>query len=578
MRYKLISPVSKAKSTMQQILNNRGIEDCTHYLNTTEDDVRDPLLLNNIQKGAQMLVRHINKGSKILVIVDCDADGYTSAATLINFLHRLFPSFVKSRLSYRLHEGKQHGILSSASVPDDIGLVIAPDASSNEYEIHAELAERGIDVLILDHHHADRESEYACVINNQLCDYPTKSLSGVGVVYKFCQYLDSVANTAYADDYLDLVACGMIADMSSLRDYETKHLVQKGLTNIKNPFIYTLSKKNAYSLGDVITPIGIAFYIAPYINATVRSGTIQEKLTLFESMIEYLAYEEIPSTKRGCAGQKETRAEQACRNCTNVKNRQTKATDACLNIIEQKIKDCNLLDNQVLLVTFSKDEEKAEKNILGLMANKMAAKYQKPTLILKENEDGCYAGSARGVNNSELADFREFVGSYPNAEYATGHANAFGTSIPKTDLNNFIAYSNDKLVDYDFSPCYKVDFIFDYETLNPNSILEIGKYETIWGQEVDEPLIAIENLQITKDNLSLLSRDRNPTLKITLNNGISLIRFKSSEQEYESLFSDLGCVTINVVGSCQINKWKGNEYPQIKIEDYEIINRQNYYF
>ena len=229
MRYKLISPMSKAKSTMQQILNNRGIEDCTHYLNTTEDDVRDPLLLNNMQKGAQMLVRHINKGSKILVIVDCDADGYTSAATLINFLHRLFPSFVKTHLSYRLHEGKQHGILSSESVPDDIGLVIAPDASSNEYEIHAELAERGIDVLILDHHHADRESEYACVINNQLCDYPTKSLSGVGMVYKFCQYIDSIMETDYADEGLDLVALGMIADMMDLRDFETKHLINIGL-------------------------------------------------------------------------------------------------------------------------------------------------------------------------------------------------------------------------------------------------------------------------------------------------------------------------------------------------------------
>lgn len=577
MRYELRQPVDNSKSIMQQILNTRGIEDCTHYLNTTDNDICDPLLLNNMEAGAKVLLKHIKNNSNILVIVDCDADGYTSAATLINFLHRLFPSFVYNHISYKLHDGKQHGILSSDAIPDTINLVIAPDASSNEYEIHQQLSERGIDVLILDHHHADRESEYACVINNQLCDYPTKSLSGVGVVYKFCQYLDSVAGTAYADDYLDLVACGMVADMSSLRDYETKHLIQKGLKNMKNPFLYTMSKKNAFSLGDTITPIGVAFYIAPYINATVRSGTIKEKLTLFESMVEYLGYEEIPSTKRGCSGQLETRAEQACRNCANVKNRQTKATDACLNVIEQKIKDYNLLENQVLLVTFSKEEE-AERNILGLMANKLAAKYQKPTLILKENEEGSYVGSARGLNNSELVDFRQFLESYSNTEFATGHANACGTSLPVDSLEDFIKFSNNELSDYNFSPCYKVDFILNNDTLDPNTILTIGKYESIWGQEVEEPLIAIENLQISKDNLTLLSRDRNPTLKITLNNGISLIRFKSSEQEYESLFSDLGCVTINVVGTCQINRWNGKEFPQIKIEDYEIINRQNYYF
>ena len=61
------------------------------------------------------------------------------------------------------------------------------------------------------------------------------------------------------------------------------------------------------------------FYIAPYINAVTRSGTAAEKLFLFESMLEFKSYEQIPSTKRGCKGQKETRVEQSCRNCINIK-------------------------------------------------------------------------------------------------------------------------------------------------------------------------------------------------------------------------------------------------------------------
>jgi single-stranded-DNA-specific exonuclease len=84
-------------------------------------------------------------------------------------------------------------------VPEDIKLVIAPDSSSNDYDVHAELAARGIDVLVIDHHEADRVSEHACIINNQLCDYPTKSLSGVGMVYKFCSYIDRLLNVDYAD-------------------------------------------------------------------------------------------------------------------------------------------------------------------------------------------------------------------------------------------------------------------------------------------------------------------------------------------------------------------------------------------
>lgn len=107
--------------------------------------------------------------------------------------------------------------------------MIAADSSSNEVEIHKELFEQGIDVLILDHHHADSISEYACVVNNQLCDYPTKSLSGAGIVYKFCQYLDTFREENKADLQLDLTMLGITADMMSLRDMETRQIISKGI-------------------------------------------------------------------------------------------------------------------------------------------------------------------------------------------------------------------------------------------------------------------------------------------------------------------------------------------------------------
>lgn len=62
-----------------------------------------------------------------------------------------------------------------------------------------------------------------------------------------------------------------------LRDFETKHLVTKGFQDISNPFFKTMSEKNAYSLGEVITPIGVAFYVVPYINAMIRMGEEKEK-------------------------------------------------------------------------------------------------------------------------------------------------------------------------------------------------------------------------------------------------------------------------------------------------------------
>jgi single-stranded-DNA-specific exonuclease len=155
-----------------------------------------------------------------------------------------------------------------------VKLVIAPDSSSNQYEEHQELAEKGIDVLVIDHHEADHYSEYACVINNQMCDYPTKTLSGAGVMYKFCSYIDTLLDTNFADDYIDLATVGIIADVMPLKDLEVRQIILKGMQGFRNPLLKTMVAKDEFHFkGKALTPFNIAWYIAPYINAITRSGT-----------------------------------------------------------------------------------------------------------------------------------------------------------------------------------------------------------------------------------------------------------------------------------------------------------------
>ena len=597
MEYQLIIPsipLERELTAVEQVLVNRGIapNDVDHYLNTTDEDIFDPKLAMNMREGAQMLIKHIAQNDKVLIQIDSDCDGYTSAATLINYLNRLFPGFVQTNIYYRIHTGKQHGILLE-TIPDDIKLVIAPDSSSNDYEVHQQLKSKGIDVLVIDHHEADKISENACIINNQLCDYPTKSLSGVGMVYKFCSYMDELLNVDYANDYLDLAALGMVADMMDLRDFETRHLITRGLENIRNPYLKGMIDKQAYSLKDGITPIGIAFYIAPQVNATIRMGTQEEKLMLFESMLDHRGYELIPSTKRGCKGQQETRVEQACRNCTNIKNRQTKARDAALETIERIIEEKNLLNNKILAIKL--DTLEADKNLTGLIANQLMAKYQRPVLLLNKvvtpepvyDETGAlikvienisWEGSGRGYDKSKFDNLREFLKESGLVMYAEGHANALGVGIPDALFTTFINYSNQELEDFDFTPCYKVDFIFYGDDFRGNDIVEIAELKSLWGQGVEEPLVAIEHINIHSGNVVLMSPDKSPTLKITLPNGTTLIKFKSSQEEYEKLYSETGCITINVIGKCERNIWNGVVTPQIIIEDYEITGEQKYYF
>ena len=579
MEYQLIVPripQNKELSAVEQVLLNRGImpENVEHYLNTTDEDILNPTLLMNMREGAQMLIKHIAQKDKVLIQIDSDCDGYTSSATLINYLNCLFPGFVQSNIYYRIHTGKQHGILLE-TIPNDVKLVIAPDSSSNDYEEHQKLKDNGIDVLVIDHHEADMISENACIINNQLCEYPTKSLCGVGMVYKFCSYIDELLNVDYADQFLDLVALGEIADMMDLRDYETRHLITRGLEHIRNPYFKGMIDKQAYSLKDGITPIGVAFYIAPYVNATIRMGTQEEKLMLFESMLDYRGYELVPSTKRGCKGQQETRVEQACRNCTNIKNRQTKARDAALENIEQIIKEKNLLDNKILVIKL--DSFAADRNLTGLIANQLMSKYQRPVLLLNKTEEG-WEGSGRGYDKSKFDNLREFLKESELVMYAEGHANALGVGITDDNFIKFIDYSNQELAEFDFTPCYKVDFIFNGGDFRGKDIVEIAELKSLWGQGVDEPFVAIEHINVYAGNVVLMSPDKSPTLKITLPNGTSLIKFKSSQEEYEKLHSEVGCITINIVGKCERNIWNGMITPQIIIEDYEIVGEQKYYF
>lgn len=539
-----------------------------------------------------MLIKHIAQEDDVLIQVDSDCDGMTSAAALLNYLNCLFPAFVQNHVTYRIHTGKQHGIIPD-EVPNNVKLVIAPDSSSNDYEEHEFLSKMGIDVLVIDHHEADKVSEYACIINNQLCNYPTKSLSGVGMVYKFCCYIDELMNVDYADQFLDLVALGMVADMMDLRDFETRHLVLRGLKQIRNPYLRGMVDKQAYQLKDGLTPFGVAFYIAPYVNATIRVGTQDEKLMLFESMLDYRGYEQVPSTKRGCKGQTETRVEQACRNCTNIKNRQTKARDASLDTIEHIIEEEGLLENKILVIKLE-PEHATDKNLTGLIANQLMSKYQRPVLILNQvktkfeimDDEGkqiqeceiTWEGSGRGYDKSKFDNLREFLKESGLVMYAEGHANALGVGITDRQFKSFIDYSNNALMNFDFTPSYKVDFIFHNDDMKSADILEIAALKDIWGQGVEEPLVAIERVKVYKENVQLMSADKNPTLKITLPNGMSLIKFRSSKEEYDSIRSELGCVTINIVGRCERNIWNGIVSPQIIIEDYEVVGKSEYYF
>ena len=582
MKLKLLGVNNPNYSTLEQILVNRKIpyDETYHYMNTSDADISDPTAFGDcIEKGAKMLVSNIQQESNTLVICDCDCDGFTAAALLINYLNDSFPSFVQNNLKWYVHEGKQHGLSDCMDYINqkDFKFIIAPDASSNDYELHKELKNRGIDILVMDHHEAEYISEDACVINNQLSDYPNKELSGVGVTWQFCRYLDRLLGTSYADYYIDLVALGNTGDMMSLTSIETKHLINKGFLpeNIHNPYIYEMWQKNKFKLGEHITSIDAAFYIVPMINAVQRSGSIEEKELLFKSMLKSDAFEMIPSNKRGHKlGEEERLVDQAVRMSTNVKNRQTRTQDAGMELLEKKIEKEGLLKHKVLLFTLK--DGQVDRNIAGLIANKLAAKYQRPCCVITETDNN-YQGSARGYEASGLTNFKDIC-EESGVEWAQGHQNAFGVSIAIDKLESFIDNTDKALANISSEPVYYVDYIYTGGDVNPQDILTIGGLKELWGKDFNEAMIAIKDLKVSKDMVQVYRKSNN-TLKITLPNKVNIMKFNATDEECEMLENQTGAyVQMDIVGTCHINEFFGNVTPQIFIEEYEITGSGKYLF
>ena len=587
-------------SLLEQILYNRGfnnIKDIQHYLTVDDNDLIDPSMLDHIKDGVIMLIKHIHQNDNAILLIDADTDGYTSAAILLNYLNRLFPSWIQNHVIYETHSDKSHGLKDQDIqnyIDRKIKLVLIPDASSNDYEEHQWLKEHDIDCLILDHHEADEGySRYACVINNQLStNYLNKSFCGAGIAYKFCCYIDKIMNTNYAIDYEDLAALGNIADMMDTKTFETHYIIKDGLQRIRNPFFVEMMNRQKYQFEGGITPIGIAFYIVPYINAMTRTGTMEEKMLMFEAMLEWKSDLMVPSTKRGCKGQIEPLHEQAGRTCINVKSRQKKEQEKNLENIEHLIEEQHLLDNKILIIRVPEDE--VDKNLAGLIANQLAAKYARPTLVLRiisreieaEDDEGnliiktitTYAGSGRNYSKSRLESFRDFCNQTGLVNYAQGHKSAFGIAISDYNFDKFVEKTNQQLKDFDFTPCYFVDLEVTAEQFTDQEVFTIGSNADLWGQGMDEPLIAITNIKIDSDGINYMGQNKD-TLRLTFpGRKTSMIKFRIKDEEKELLDPQGGTLTLTAIGKCSLNHYNGNVTPQILLEDFEITKRTQWDF
>ena len=546
--------------------------DIINHLYPKEENVRKIQDYNypEFDKAVKMLQEKMDNNRKILIVVDQDADGFTSASLMYRFLK---DDLKYEHVHYYVAEGKQHGFsddIIEYIMDNNFQLVIMPDAGSNDCKYHDFLSARYIGLIVLDHHlvndwnisrlwGTNKHDDNVVVINNQILERLNTELTGVGMTYIFVKYFNNYNNLdVNVEKYLDLVALGQTADVSDISQSEIRYFVVNGLKNIQNSFIDTVLKERGY---DNPSSRDLSFSIISMINSITRVGTIEEKRQLFDAMvnIEKNTVQKEVRKKNKKTGkfdkilQDFTIEEYAHKIGTNIKTRQD-------NMVRKAMKEIEVLNENNVYIGILNDEYNS--SITGLVAMKLMSKLGIPVMIGKRY-DGRISGSSRAPENWL---FKDYLSKSELFTFVNGHQNAHGWSLETEKLEKLFDYVNKKTVQQN------KDIIVDkkFSKPTPEPIFEVYKNLNVFGGSVKYPLFGYENIKIHKSCIR-----KRGSVTTFFDNEVELVYYNTPESLEEQLLNIGSYVTLNVVGEPSVNSYKGKVNAQVVIKDCQIVDGDN---
>jgi len=568
---------------LDTVLTQNGVENIKSFLNVNIKDTYDPFLFKNINEGIELFHNSLHK--KIFIKPDADVDGLTSAAYIRQFIESIAPD---TEIIYNMNYEKEHGILyDEVKDIEDLALIIIPDAGSGTDSIKecSRINEvMDVPILVLDHHEIDSDIyKYTININCMDDSYPNPTLSGVGVVHKFCLAYCEKHNIdkRYCNQFLDLVALGMIADSMDMRNLETRYYTLEGLKekNRKNSFIKALVEhfEEDMKMGHTIHNYG--WVLAPKLNGVVRYGKPDEQKDLFRALCqekEDREYQPKRKTKFDPIPPIEIHSLQKtmARVAGNVKSRQDTEVRKFMKEIDEVIETKQLNKNSVIIVDGTEILTKSTAG--GLVANKLTEKYRRPVVILKQiyNNPNIFGGSGRGYDKCKIKDFREFLLSTELFNKCAGHASAFGIEIDKDKVDLVSEKCNELIKPEDLITIYPVDYEINANQLTEKMVQEVANAYEIWGNKVDEPVFVITDINIPAKEITGYG-ENNGFIKFNYN-GIDYIKKYCLKDDYDNMtLTDRHMLGINnkklhmtVIGNFTLNFYEGNKYPQVRINKF----------
>ena len=521
-----------------------------------EKNLANPFLFMDMKKVMERLHQAKKKKEKILIFGDYDADGITSTLVLKSALGEVgFETFI-----YIPHKEKDgYGLNTDALkkfAKDDIKLVITVDCGISNIKEVEEAKKLGMDVIITDHHHIPPQVPDAlAIINPKLkkSGYHFKDLAGVGVAFKLAQAIYEtflLEQKAQLKWLLDLVAIGTVADMVPLVG-ENRTIAKFGLLVLSKT--KRVGLQEIFKIGRILIDENnfpdaqkISFQIAPRINSASRMSHAREAF--------YLLAEKDRVSARTMALELESQNTRRQKETTQI------SAEA------EKIVNDSFKNKKFIFIA----KKHFPIGTVGLVAGKLANKFNKPTAILRKEKE-ISRGSFRSIPQINIIEAieqcKELLIGYG------GHSQAAGVRIKNKNLKKFYLKLNKiiekDLVDKDLTPEVNIDAELLSKDIDFDLIADLKKMEP-FGQGNKEPIFLLKNLIIQElkwlgngeKHLKLFLRPTDGSPKIFEAIGFNFLK------EFGNL--KIGD-KIDIIFNLSKDEWNGNEKIQLKIIDIKYV-------
>ena len=521
------------------------------FLAPEQHPLGDPLEMADMQAAVERIRRAILAQERICVYGDFDVDGVTSVALLVSVLRELGAQ-AEPHIPDRFSEG--YGLNNdSLDALRDSGftLCVAVDCGVRSVDEVRRAQERGLDMVIADHHSVPDELPPAVAVVDPKRDdsaYAFEDLAGVGVTSQLCRALcaamqDTGAGARAAaglDDYLDLVALGTVADIVPLEG-ENRTLAARGLARLRQtarPGLLALMAQAGVQPGKA-NSIDIAFRLAPRLNASGRLEHAQMSYDLLMARTQ----------------------EQAC----EIAEALGRTNDERQRLLKEQLEvaGAQVAEEPLPLILIIAGPDYHE-GIVGLIASRLREIHYRPTLVLRENEQTALArGSARSIEGLHIT--RALESCKELFEHYGGHEQAAGFTVRTENLSalreRLLAYAEAHLDEEKLTPRLLVDAIVPLSALTPETVVALGALEP-FGKGNPEPTLAALDVELV-DIRAIGQENKHLRLYVRQGNAsLPCIAFRQGELADEYPKGS----RIDLVFRPSLNEWQGNTTLQLVVE------------